>query len=150
MELKVDYPFLINESDETLTLKLQAQKRKVLYVTLNMGRHILEDPEKFKFERREGNYLEMRGHLRAAESVGQQLECAAKILLPQVLVSTKHFDFGTGYIGDTFKVRYELSNLKGALETVTFSEFPDSFLKVLLSTPYEIVTSFSLRLLLSY
>ena len=104
VDLKVDFPFLINESDETLTLKLKAQKRKVLYVTLRAGREILEDPNKFNFELFEnGNYLKMNGHLRAP-AVGQELKCSAQILLPKVLVSKKNFDFGTGYIGDTFKV----------------------------------------------
>ena len=100
----MDFPFLINESDETLTLKLKAQKRKVLYITLRAGREILENPKKFNFELFEdGNYLKMNGHLRA-QAVGQELKCSAQILLPKVLVSKKNFDFGTGYIGDTFKV----------------------------------------------
>ena len=43
------------------------------------------------------------GYLRAP-AVGQALKCSAQILLPKVLVSKKNFDFGTGYIGDTFKV----------------------------------------------
>ena len=50
-----------------------------------------------------GYYLKMNGHFRAP-AAAQELKCSAQILLPKVLVLKKNFDFGTGYIGDTFKV----------------------------------------------
>ena len=107
VEVRVDHPFKINAEHDSISVTLPPKKRKILYVTLEITNEILENFERFNFVRNDG-YLVSEGAL-TTKGLGKDfsLECKARISLPKVTISADEFDFGTGFIGDTFKVNSE-------------------------------------------
>merc|ERR1719436_2002664 len=89
-----------------MNVHLPPNKRRILYVTMKMTDDLLKVEKGSYFRLNEkSNSLVTSGELRSKGLPrNYSFLCKANVALPKVLVSDKKFDFGTGFIGDTYKL----------------------------------------------
>ena len=107
VELSIDPPFLINDSEQTVTVRLPPNKRKILYATINITHEMVKNKEQYNLQfDKERNCICGSGELKTHGLVHNvSLLCKTQISLPKVLISKTQFDFGTGFIEDKYQVK---------------------------------------------